>query len=197
VSLRRSALVPAAAACALLASTLSIVDCASKRPAGPSPEPPQPPQVTPPPAPSPPVLDWPPAPPVSVTETPSPPATTPPARRSAARRHVEEGIASWYGPGFDGRETANGEVYDQDALTAAHKSLPFGTRVRVTRVATGRQVVVRINDRGPWFEDRVIDLSRAAGAALGLMRPGIAAVRVEVVGSGPRRSVPPGDDVVH
>jgi rare lipoprotein A len=142
------------------------------------------------------VLDWPPAPPVSVTETPSPPATTPPAHRSAARRHVEEGIASWYGPGFDGRETANGEVYDQEAMTAAHKSLPFGTRVRVTRVATGRQVVVRINDRGPWFEERVIDLSRAAGAALGLMRPGIAAVRVEVVGRGPRRSVPPGDDVV-
>ena len=81
-------------------------------------------------------------------------------------------------------------------MTAAHKSLPFGTRVRVTRVATGRHVVVRINDRGPWFEDRVIDLSRAAGTALGMMRPGIAAVRVEIVGRAPRRSPPSGDGVV-
>jgi rare lipoprotein A len=111
-----------------------------------------------------------------------------------ARPHVEEGIASWYGRGFDGRETANGEVYDQDAMTAAHPTLPFGTRVRVTRVATGRHVIVRINDRGPWFDDRVIDLSRAAGVALGLMRPGIAPVRLEIVGSGPRRSTPLGDD---
>jgi peptidoglycan lytic transglycosylase len=133
---------------------------------------------------------------VSETSSPQAPATTPPDPRSAARRHVEEGIASWYGPGFDGRETANGELYDQDAMTAAHPSLPFGTRVRVTRVATGRHVVVRINDRGPWFEDRVIDLSRAAGAALGLMRPGIAAVRLEIVGRGPRRSAPALDRVV-
>ena len=81
-------------------------------------------------------------------------------------------------------------------MPAAHPSLPFGTRVRVTRVATGRHVVVRINDRGPWFEDRVIDLSRAAGAALGLMRPGIATVRLEIVGRGPRRSAPALDRVV-
>jgi rare lipoprotein A (peptidoglycan hydrolase) len=167
VSLRRSALVSACAASALLACALSIVDCAPKRPPGPSPDPPRPPQVTPP-----------------VTPPASPP------------RSVEEGVASWYGPGFDGRETANGEVYDQDAMTAAHPSLPFGTRVRVTRVATGRHVVVRINDRGPWFEDRVIDLSRAAGAALGLMKPGIAAVRLEIVGRGPRRSAPAFDRVV-
>jgi rare lipoprotein A len=102
-------------------------------------------------------------------------------------RFFEEGIASWYGPGFDGRETANGEVYDQDAMTAAHPSLPFDTRVRVTRIATGRHVVVRINDRGPWFDDRVIDLSRAAGAALGLMKPGIAPVRVEILRRGAGR----------
>jgi rare lipoprotein A len=109
---------------------------------------------------------------------------------------VEQGIASWYGPGFDGKETANGEVYDQEAMTAAHPSLAFGTRVRVTLVATGRHVIVRINDRGPWFDGRVIDLSRAAGAALGLMRPGIAPVRLEILeGGAGRRSASTGDRV--
>ena len=186
MSIRRSALVPAVAACALLASALSIVDCAPKRPPGASPDPPQPAPVTPPPATvSPPDPRSPPA-----------PAATPARLRAAARTAFEEGIASWYGPGFDGRETANGEVYDQDALTAAHPSLPFGTRVRVTRVATGQHVIVRINDRGPWFDDRVIDLSRAAGTALGLMRPGIAPVRLEIVGRGSRRSTPAGDGVI-
>jgi len=169
VPIRRSALAPALGAVAVLACALSMVDCATKRQPGPSPEPPQPPSVTPPPAP--------------------PPAATPPP--------VEQGIASWYGPGFDGRETANGEIYDQDAMTAAHPSLAFGTRVRVTRVATGRYVTVRINDRGPWFDGRVIDLSRAAGAALGLMTPGIAPVRLEIleVGAG-RRSASTGDRVL-
>ena len=109
---------------------------------------------------------------------------------------VQTGEASWYGPGFHGRRTASGERYDQDALTAAHRTLPFGTRVRVTRVATGQHVIVRINDRGPWFDDRVIDLSRAAGTALGLMRPGIAPVRLEIVGRGSRRSTPAGDGVI-
>jgi len=82
-------------------------------------------------------------------------------------------------------------------MTAAHPSLAFGTRVRVTRVATGRYVTVRINDRGPWFDGRVIDLSRAAGAALGLMTPGIAPVRLEIleVGAG-RRSASTGDRVL-
>jgi rare lipoprotein A len=75
-------------------------------------------------------------------------------------------------------------------MTAAHPSLAFGTRVRVTLVATGRHVIVRINDRGPWFDGRVIDLSRAAGAALGLMRPGIAPVRLEI-SAGPSASRPP------
>ncbi len=82
-------------------------------------------------------------------------------------------------------------------MTAAHPSLPFGTRVRVTRVATGRSVVVRINDRGPYVEHRVIDLSRAAGQALDLMRPGIARVRVEILeGGAGRRSASTGDRVL-
>lgn len=85
--------------------------------------------------------------------------------------------ASWYGPGFHGRPTANGERFDQEAMTAAHRSLPFGTRLRVTH--GGRSVVVRINDRGPYVRGRALDLSKAAARRLGLIRPGHARVCVE------------------
>lgn len=95
---------------------------------------------------------------------------------------VEEGIASWYGPGFHGKTTANGEIYNQYAMTAAHKILPLGTQVRVTRLDTGRSLLVRINDRGPFVEDRVIDLSKAAATRLGMMGSGTAKVRVQSVG---------------
>lgn len=96
---------------------------------------------------------------------------------------VEEGLASWYGPGFAGRLTANGEVFNPNELTAAHKTLPFGTRVRVTSVRNGRSVVVRINDRGPFKPGRIIDLSRAAAEAIGMVGSGIARVTVaEVTG---------------
>ena len=84
--------------------------------------------------------------------------------------------ASWYGPGFHGNLTANGETYDQWAMTAAHKTLPFGTQLRVTNVANGQSVVVRINDRGPFIPGRDLDLSRAAAEALGFA--GVATVRV-------------------
>jgi rare lipoprotein A len=94
---------------------------------------------------------------------------------------VTEGIASWYGPGYHGRRTSNGEVYDQEALTAAHPYWSFGTRVRVTLLATGRSVVVRINDRFPSHKGRAIDLSRAAARAIGLIGPGTGLVRLEVV----------------
>jgi rare lipoprotein A len=94
---------------------------------------------------------------------------------------VQVGIASWYGPGFDGRRTANGEIYDQDALTAAHPSLPFGTRVRVTNLDNGRTVEVRITDRGPFVEGRAIDLSRAAAGTIGLLGSGVGPVRIEVL----------------
>jgi rare lipoprotein A len=92
----------------------------------------------------------------------------------------ETGIASYYTSTFHGRLTASGERYDENALTAAHRTLPFGTRVRVTRVDTLRSVEVRINDRGPWKDGRVIDLSRAAADSLGMIRVGLARVRIEV-----------------
>jgi len=95
---------------------------------------------------------------------------------------VETGIASWYGPGYDGKKTSSGERFDQDDLTAAHASWRFGTHVRVTYLATGRSVVVRINDRFPNHKGRVIDLSRAAARQIGLIGPGTGRVRLEVVG---------------
>jgi rare lipoprotein A len=94
---------------------------------------------------------------------------------------VAEGIASWYGPGYDGKHTSSGEVYDQDALTAAHPTWTFGTRVKVTLLSTGRSVVVRINDRFPSHKGRLIDLSRGAARAIGLIGPGTGLVRLEVV----------------
>ena len=95
---------------------------------------------------------------------------------AAAGREIERGPASWYGDRHHGRRTASGEVFDMNALTAAHKTLPFGTRVRVFNPATGQQVVVRINDRGPFTGGRIIDLSRAAAERIGLIRAGVAPV---------------------
>lgn len=92
-----------------------------------------------------------------------------------------DGTASWYGGKFHGRKTANGERFDQHALTAAHRTLPFGTKVRVTNERNGRSVVVRINDRGPFAKGRVIDLSRAAAERVGMVGSGTARVRLEVV----------------
>lgn len=92
------------------------------------------------------------------------------------------GIASWYGPGFHGNRSASGERFDQHALTAAHRTLPFGTQVRVTNLNNGLSVVVRINDRGPFSRGRVIDLSAAAARAIGMMGSGVAPVNVEVLG---------------
>lgn len=100
-------------------------------------------------------------------------AAAPPA---AAGPVIERGLASWYGERHHGRRTASGETFDMHALTAAHKTLPFGTRVRVEHPATGRSVVVRINDRGPFTPGRVIDLSRAAADRIGLLREGVAPV---------------------
>lgn len=90
-----------------------------------------------------------------------------------AAKELERGQASWYGPGFHGRRTASGERYDMYALTAAHKTLPFGTLVRVRSLVTGREVEVRINDRGPFSAGRVIDVSQAAAAALGMLGMGV------------------------
>ncbi len=105
----------------------------------------------------------------------------PPPERPAGGT-VVEGIASWYGPGFDGKKTASGERFDQDALTAAHAYWAFGTRVRVSFPTTGKSVVVRINDRFPSHKGRAIDLSRGAAKAIGLIGPGTGRVRLEIVG---------------
>ena len=95
---------------------------------------------------------------------------------------VQEGIASWYGPGFNGRRTSSGEVYDQYDLTAAHPTLPHGTRVAVTNLRNQRSIEVRINDRGPYVDGRIIDLSYAAARTLGMVEPGTVPVRLEVLG---------------
>lgn len=95
---------------------------------------------------------------------------------------VETGKASWYGTQHHGKRTASGEPFDQHALTAAHRTLPFGTRVKVTNLNNQRSVVVRINDRGPFRRGRVIDLSRAAAEQLDLIRTGVAPVRLEPLG---------------
>jgi rare lipoprotein A len=97
-------------------------------------------------------------------------------------RYRAEGIASWYGADFHGRQTANGEVYDMDAISAAHPTMPLPSYARVTHLENGRSIIVRVNDRGPYAHDRIIDLSKGAAKALGAHGQGVARVRVEYVG---------------
>jgi rare lipoprotein A len=129
--------------------------------------------------------------PSSGTSRPSrtPPASAPsgappPGERRPAipGQYVEEGVASWYGDPFNGRRAANGEIYDMYQFTAAHRTLPFNSIVRVTNLATGKQTQVRINDRGPFVANRIIDLSLSAARAIDLLGPGTAQVRLELVG---------------
>ena len=121
-------------------------------------------------------------------QNPAVPFERPPAVRPA--RFEQTGLASWYGPGFHGKKTANGETYNQYAFTAAHRRLPLGTRVQVTNIETGQAVAVRINDRGPFVEGRIIDLSFAAAKRIGVYAPGTAPVRVEVLSAPtPRHAV--------
>jgi len=89
--------------------------------------------------------------------------------------------ASWYGPKFHGKQTANGEVYNQMAFTAAHKSLKFGTLLKLTNIKNGKSVIVRINDRGPYIKGREIDLSKGAAIALGILKKGVVKLKVEEV----------------
>jgi rare lipoprotein A len=96
-------------------------------------------------------------------------------------QHALNGTASWYGPGFHGKKTASGEIYDQHKLTAAHKTLPLGTKARVTNLDNGSTVEVEINDRGPFIPGRIIDLSRAAAGTLGFVQSGTAPVQVELI----------------
>ena len=108
------------------------------------------------------------------------------AKGSTGRGYVEEivaqvGPASWYGKAFHGRPTASGELYDQHAMTAAHRFLPFGTRARITNEATGASTVVRINDRGSFIKGRIVDVSKGVAERLGFRDQGIAKVRLEVI----------------
>lgn len=103
-------------------------------------------------------------------------------RSEAMVRSAQTGLASWYGEPFHGRLTASGEVFDQGALTAAHRTLPLRSLARVTRLDTGDSILVRINDRGPFIDGRIIDLSRAAAAELGFLDDGLTHVRVEALG---------------
>src|ERR1700678_3236291 len=124
----------------------------------------------------------PPAPPPS----PSSPATVAdsPADADFVSTHpvvyTEEGLASWYGPPYDKRRGANGEIFDKDALTAAHRTLPMNSLIKVTNLSSGQSVIVRITDRGPFVPDRMLDLSLASAKAIGVWRPGVARVRIEV-----------------
>lgn len=111
-------------------------------------------------------------------------ALRPAANAQAAQKPFERGLASWYGAPYHGRQSASGEIYDQGQLTAAHPTLPFGTKVRVRRLDQDSSVVVRINDRGPFVKSRIIDLSRAAAVKLGI-RDGVVPVILEVVETPP------------
>jgi len=95
--------------------------------------------------------------------------------------YIQTGKASWYGPGFHGKKTSSREIYDMHDMTAAHRTLPFGTYVFVTNLNNEKTVMVKINDRGPFVEGRVIDLSYAAASALGMVEPGVIPVRIEVI----------------
>lgn len=102
--------------------------------------------------------------------------------------HKEVGKASWYGPGFQGRETANGETFDQKGMTAAHPGLPMGTKAEVTNLENGKKVEVKINDRGPYAKDRAIDLSRGAAKKLDMEKDGTAQVKIETKPTKKKRS---------
>ena len=111
-------------------------------------------------------------------------------KQSAATKpvHTEVGEASWYGPGFHGHETANGETFDQKGMTAAHPSLPMGTKAEVTNLENGKKVEVTINDRGPYAKDRAIDLSSGAAKKLDMKKDGTAQVKIETKPTKKKRS---------
>ncbi|MBI1804062.1 MAG: septal ring lytic transglycosylase RlpA family protein [Ignavibacteriae bacterium] len=112
---------------------------------------------------------------------PAPRFTIKPERETLTSGYAEEGMASYYADEFHGRQTSNGETYDMNQMTAAHKTLPFNTKVRVTNSETGKSVIVRINDRGPFKDNRIIDLSLAAAKELEMIGHGTARVRLEII----------------
>ncbi|MGE0581281.1 MAG: septal ring lytic transglycosylase RlpA family protein [Steroidobacteraceae bacterium] len=111
--------------------------------------------------------------------------------QASAEGHVERGVASWYGPGFHAAQTSTGEPYDMYAMTAAHKTLPLPCYLRVTNLANGRSVVVRVNDRGPFVAGRIVDLSYTAAAKLDMLRDGTAFVEIRVLTPGTPAAVVP------
>jgi rare lipoprotein A len=129
------------------------------------------------------------APPVATQPSVARPAPTAPHGPPAiAGEYVEEGVASWYGDPFNGHRTSNGEIYDMYQFTAAHRTLPFGAVLRVTNLSNGKQTEVRVNDRGPFVGNRIIDLSLSAARAIDMVGPGTAQVRIEMLG-GPSPNV--------
>jgi rare lipoprotein A len=157
-----------------LAALILAAGCAHRTTTATNPPAPYPPAAAPPAA----------SPPVSSPSAAPPPIETQPV---IPGQWAEEGIASWYGPTFDGHRTSNGEIYDMHQFTAAHRTLPFNAVVRVTNLTNGKQTEVRINDRGPFVGNRVIDLSLSAAQAIGMVGPGTASVRLEVIaGPDPR-----------
>ena len=111
-----------------------------------------------------------------------------------AEGYEEKGTASWYGPDFNTKPTANGEIYNQDAMTAAHRTLPFNTLVLVENLDNGRSVVVRVNDRGPYAKDRIIDLSKRAATEIGMVGTGTARVKLSVKYAVKQDEVPAGSE---
>jgi rare lipoprotein A len=136
-----------------------------------------------------------PLPPVPPVHEETPPTPVPPAHEEPPLPGKPETTqvvtASWYGPGFHGQETASGETFDQNALTAAHRTLPLGTEAKVTNLETGQSVTVTINDRGPYVQGRQLDLSQAAAKQIGLTKKGVAKVKIETKRPRSRRRPPP------
>ena len=157
-------------------AALLLAGCSGRRPVANAPPPPVTPESAPP----------------SVPARPpsAPGAAQPPTRHSpfVPGIFVEEGTASWYGIPFNGRRAANGEIFDMNSLVAAHRTLPFGSILRVTNLNNGRDVQVRVIDRGPFVGDRILDLARAAAVALDMIGTGTAPVRIELL-SGPNPEV--------
>jgi rare lipoprotein A len=147
---------------AAIALCLILSGCATSRPAGPPPQPTAKPETRP-------------------EAKPDKPGPTPEAKPTPGPSGGQTGEASWYGEPHHGRTTASGEIYDMNKLTAAHRTLPLGTRVLVTNLKNGRAVEVRINDRGPSVDGRIIDLSFAAAKELGAVPSGTIPVRIRVI----------------
>jgi rare lipoprotein A len=162
--------------CLLLTGALLLAGCSHKRPAQAN-LPPPPPDINAS------TTTNPPGAATTATISKPSPAWPPPASKLREPLFVQTGLASWYGPTFNHRRTSSGEIYDMQQLTAAHRTLPLNTRARVTDLATGKSVVVRITDRGPFVPGRVIDLSLAAAREVGLYQRGTAQVRLEVLES--------------